>query len=70
MDNSRWKTIQSWEHLKAFLTEHPEYFVHDTRDREKRFWVRSDTDKHGLSIDGRSVKALPMDMQRERVKRV
>lgn len=56
--NTSWVSISCIEQLEDFLGEHPEYYLVDTRDRERRYYVRSAEDSFGLRVDGRSARRL------------
>jgi hypothetical protein len=66
VENSRWKTIQSYEHLERFLRSNPSLRVYDTRDRESRYVIRQSADNGMLvaTVDGRSFNALITRMER------
>lgn len=58
MNNSRWKTIRSWEELEKFLARNPTFQVVDSGNRERRYRVCENGKGLGISVDGRSVNTL------------
>jgi hypothetical protein len=60
VNNSRWKTIQSWEQLERLLKGNPHLRVYDTHDRESRYVIRQSVDDNMTcaTVDGRAFNAI------------